>query len=325
MSLPKPTDSLAGCFWLPRLITKARRWETGLLAPALAERFCHSGGVDGQFLSFFHLAQSDIVATSRWDDAAVAEWFLSEENRRSHIVAWNELAVNLGRPGYPMAERMNEALATSYAHLGRKDFATVFEVLEADDAKLDQGIRAFAEPQTVETERLLLRQWGPADFAAFAGMSADPEVMRFFPKPLSEEESHTLAQRWRDSITDRGWGFWVAEERATGQFVGLIGLHTPIAAMPFWPCVEVGWRLIPSAWGKGLATEGAQGALRFGFEQLRLSEIVSFTAIVNEKSQAVMERIGMHRAATFSHPLLAAEHPLCPHFLYRIAGPRDLS
>jgi RimJ/RimL family protein N-acetyltransferase len=170
----------------------------------------------------------------------------------------------------------------------------------------------------IETERLLLRQWRPSDLPFFARMNADGEVMRFFPAKLSESESNAMANRCRDLIEERGWGFWAAEEKSSNSFIGFIGLHAPTADLPFSPCVEVGWRLARRHWGQGFATEGASAALAFAFDVLALPEVVAFTTIDNERSQRVMERLGMQRdALTFQHPSLPSGHPLREHCLYR--------
>jgi RimJ/RimL family protein N-acetyltransferase len=91
----------------------------------------------------------------------------------------------------------------------------------------------------------------------------------------------------------------------------------------FTPAVEVGWRLATFAWGRGYATEAAREALRFGFEDAGLAEIVSFTAPVNERSRAVMRRIGMTHdpAGDFDHPALPPGHRLRRHVLYRLSRP----
>lgn len=130
-----------------------------------------------------------------------------------------------------------------------------------------------------------------------------------------------MAQRCSDLIMQRGWGFWAAHDKQADRFIGLIGLHVPVAEMPFSPCVEVGWRLARSAWGKGLATEGASAALALAFNELRLPEVVAFTTLGNERSQRVMQRLGMRRdAQTFQHPSLPPGHPLREHCLYRASA-----
>ncbi len=85
------------------------------------------------------------------------------------------------------------------------------------------------------------------------------------------------------------------------------------------PCVEIGWRLAPQFWGRGHATEAAEAILAYGFRTLGLPEIVSFTALGNARSFAVMERLGMRRLPeTFDLLLLPEGHPHRPHCLYSL-------
>ncbi|OVZ96285.1 N-acetyltransferase [Yersinia sp. 2105 StPb PI] len=172
----------------------------------------------------------------------------------------------------------------------------------------------------IDTARLCLRQWCLSDRAPFAALNADKRVMEFFPTTLTRSESDAMADRCQQLIAQRGWGLWAVELKATGQFVGALGLHIPTAKLPFSPCVEIGWRLAYSFWGQGLATEAAFAALAVGFEQLKLAEIVSFTALINLRSQAVMKRIGMARVpGSFPHPNVNSDSPLSEHCWYRIS------
>ena len=170
-----------------------------------------------------------------------------------------------------------------------------------------------------DTKRLRLRQWCAADREPFATLNADPKVMEFFPVLLSRAESDAMADRCQAHIVEHGWGFWAVELRHTHEFIGVVGLNIPSYELPFSPCVEVGWRLDAMHWRKGYATEAARGALRIGFEQLGLSEIVSFTAINNIRSRAVMNRLGMRDTGqTFEHPEVPVGNALRKHCLYRI-------
>lgn len=171
-----------------------------------------------------------------------------------------------------------------------------------------------------ETERLRLRQWHDSDREPFAALNADPKVMAFFPALLTRAESDAMADRCQALIAERGWGFWAVETKATREFIGFVGLHAVAPELPFAPGVEIGWRLAVKHWGKGFATEAAGGALRVGFEQLGLPEIVSFTAVGNMRSRAVMERLGMLEAKeTFEHPKIPVGHVLRTHCLYRLS------
>ena len=172
----------------------------------------------------------------------------------------------------------------------------------------------------LQTERLILRSWRDSDREPFAQLTADPEVMRFFPSTLTRAESDALVDRLQAHERAHGFTFWAVEERASGAFLGFVGLaRTPFQAH-FTPCVEIGWRLEKDAWGKGYASEAARESLRHAFEQLDLDEVVSFTAEINQPSRKVMERIGMHHdpREDFDHPNVAAEHPLRRHVLYRL-------
>lgn len=168
------------------------------------------------------------------------------------------------------------------------------------------------------TARLLLRQWRPSDRSPFAALNADPRVMEFFPSRLTREESDAMADRCESLIDERGWGLWAVELKADRSFIGFVGLGVPTARLPFSPCTEVGWRLAFDYWGHGFATEAAREALRIGFEVLKLEEIVSFTAVANRRSRAVMERLGMQEGGSFEHPSVPVGSPLREHSLYRL-------
>ncbi|MGB3299110.1 MAG: GNAT family N-acetyltransferase [Phormidesmis sp.] len=172
----------------------------------------------------------------------------------------------------------------------------------------------------LETARLRLRQWTEADKAPFAQLNADARVMEFFPQALSRQESDALAERSTHAIATRGWGWWAVEVKDEHRFIGFVGLNSPSAELPFSPCVEVGWRLDYPYWGKGYATEAAKAAIAFGFDVLKLDNIVAFTTLNNQRSQAVMRRIGMQRSPhTFMHPSVSAGCELQEHCLYELS------
>jgi RimJ/RimL family protein N-acetyltransferase len=82
--------------------------------------------------------------------------------------------------------------------------------------------------------------------------------------------------------------------------------------------MEIGWRLARAAWGRGLATAAAREVLRRAFVNLKLPQVVSFTATSNLRSQAVMRRIGMQLCGRFEHPRVPDGHAVRPHVLYAI-------
>ena len=176
---------------------------------------------------------------------------------------------------------------------------------------------------TLITANLVLRPWRESDLAPFAAMNADPRVMEFYPQTLTREESDALVGRIRRHFDQHGFGLWAVEIPGRAEFTGFVGLSVPGFKAAFTPCVEVGWRLGAEHWGRGSATEGARAAVRFGFGEVGLREIVSFTVPGNVRSRRVMERLGMTRRAEedFEHPVLSVGHALRRHVLYRLAAP----
>ena len=107
-----------------------------------------------------------------------------------------------------------------------------------------------------------------------------------------------------------------------GRFAGFAGLAVPQFEAHFTPTVEIAWRFARWAWGHGYATEAASAALDFAFSTLGRTEVVSFTATTNVRSQAVMRRLGMTRDVDgdFAHPALPVGHRLSWHVLYRLSA-----
>lgn len=182
-------------------------------------------------------------------------------------------------------------------------------------------------PAGLRTERLLLRRWRPEDRVPFAAMNADSEVMEHFPAALTRAESDAFVDRIEAGFAAHGFGLWALEVappgELAGEFIGFTGLSVPSFEARFTPAVEVGWRLARPAWGHGYASEAARRALSAAFGEYGLPEAVSFTSVTNERSQAVMRRIGMTHdpADDFDHPRLPSGHRLRRHVLYRAVRP----
>jgi len=173
---------------------------------------------------------------------------------------------------------------------------------------------------TVRTERLVLREWREQDRGPFARMNADPVVMEHLTAPLPRADSDSFVDRMLTHWAERGYGLWAVE--VGGDFAGFVGLSPATFEAPFTPAVEVGWRLDRPFWGSGLASEGARAALAFGFDEVGLDEILSWTAVTNHRSWRVMQRLGMQREGEFEHPGVPVDHPVRPHVLYRITADR---
>jgi ribosomal-protein-alanine N-acetyltransferase len=158
-------------------------------------------------------------------------------------------------------------------------------------------------------------------------MSADPTVMEYL-LPLSERGLSPAAwvAQTRAHWDDHGFGQWVVELLSEASFIGVVGLGVVSYEAPFTPAVEVAWRLARPHWARGYATEAAQAALVYGFEELDLGEIVALTVPANQRSRRVMKRLGMTRAPEedLDHPRIP-EGPLRRHVLYRLQNPRAVT
>src|SRR6185503_6027405 len=152
--------------------------------------------------------------------------------------------------------------------------------------------------------KVKLRQWKESDLEPYAQMNADPEVMQFFPKPLTREETAVALARHRARIEERGWGLWAVD--VDGMFAGFTGLAEPKFTAHFTPCVEIGWRLRREFWGRGIAFAAAQQAAEYAFSVPRLEQLVSFTTATNSRSRKLMERLGFSHNLRddFMHPSL---------------------
>lgn len=172
----------------------------------------------------------------------------------------------------------------------------------------------------IRTPRLILRNWRDADADLFHRINSDDRVMEFFDVRLDRAASDALMSELRHDIEADGYGFAAVEIAETGETAGFCGVQD-VDLVPHLPAgaVEIGWRLAPEFWHRGIATEAARAWLDHAFDQLRLSEVFAFTPCLNLPSAAVMKRLGMRRMSDFDHPRIAKSHPHLRRFvLYRI-------
>lgn len=163
---------------------------------------------------------------------------------------------------------------------------------------------------TIESARLYVRRFTPDDLDLLAELLGDAEVTRFLGGVKDRAGAElTLRTRGLDYY-DRhpGLGMWMTVERASHRPVGFHVLNHIHGE----PDVQVGYALLKEAWGRGYATEMAVRLLRYGFEDLGLSQIVAITNLDNTPSQHVLRKAGLVRRGerSFAHPALAGEGPM---------------
>jgi ribosomal-protein-alanine N-acetyltransferase len=148
----------------------------------------------------------------------------------------------------------------------------------------------------IETERLVLRRFAPGDLDELARLRADPLVMRY----IGEQSREKVEQRLQYYIAlyeSHGFGMWAVIDKATQAMIGWCGL----IFLDKTPEVEVGYGVARSYWGRGLMTEAARAALRFGFERAGLERIVAVAMPDNTASRRVMEKLGMRYEKNVQH------------------------
>ena len=150
------------------------------------------------------------------------------------------------------------------------------------------------------SDRLRLRNWLVSDRDAFAALNADPDVARDLGGPLDRAESDAKLNRYMAIFERDGFCRWLVED-FNGEFLGYAGVMPSRPGHQLGRHFDIGWRLVRAAWGRGYATEAARAALRDAFERVHLKEVLACTSADNVRSQAVIQRLNMRRAASLDH------------------------
>lgn len=174
----------------------------------------------------------------------------------------------------------------------------------------------------IETERLILRAPEPRDHDALHRLWSDPLVMADLGPVKSRADTLATIAR-HDGYRARGLGFWTTERRDDGVVVGFCGLKPGADDTPVAGAIEIGWTILSAHWGLGYAREAARASLAHAWAHSDAPRVVAITAARNDKSRALMTRIGMTRLpdSDFEHPLFAADDPLRSCVVYAIARP----
>jgi RimJ/RimL family protein N-acetyltransferase len=143
----------------------------------------------------------------------------------------------------------------------------------------------------LETPRLLLREFDADDAEAFYPLGTDPQVTRFDTERLHSVE-HAREILLAHPIADyskHGYGRWACVLKETCQLIGFVGLKY----LDSLKAVDVGYRLLPAYWNRGLATEAARASLDWGFATLGLGRIIGLVNPENVASVRVLQKLGM--------------------------------
>lgn len=173
----------------------------------------------------------------------------------------------------------------------------------------------------IETDRLVLRTWQSSDLEPLAAIHNDTRVMQYLGATRDINSSQQYIEKLDAHYIERGYTSYAVDVKDTNQFIGCIGLRfADYLPDLITPSVEIVWRLAFKYWGQGYATEGATAVLHYGFNTLRLDQVISLASSGNLRSRRIMEKIGLiHKPADdFDHPRYAEGDPLKRHVIYRL-------
>lgn len=160
----------------------------------------------------------------------------------------------------------------------------------------------------LQTERLLLRRWRPEDEAPMIAINRDPEVVRYLNRPIDEAAVTGFYGEMLGHWERHGFCYYALESTEPGSRGALFGFagfaYLPAFFSHLTDAPELGWRLAPGAWGRGLATEAARAALAVGLEARPDVEVISVIHPENARSQSVAAKLGMRHDRTVLNPLL---------------------
>jgi len=152
-----------------------------------------------------------------------------------------------------------------------------------------------------ETPRVIIRHFCTENFADLAPILANPEVMKYsLAGVLSSNQTRKFIQKMLCRYESEGYGYYAIIDRHNTQLIGYCGLL--FCLIEGSRKVEIGYRLDPHYWQKGLATEAATAVRDYAFNQLSLNDLIALIQPKNIASIKVAEKIGMkfERNYTFS-------------------------
>lgn len=182
----------------------------------------------------------------------------------------------------------------------------------------EQAAIAIAPFTAITTERLRLRTWNEGDVRAICEIMQNSEVNRYLT-PYNLDKLPTIEAISKSAVVnikERGYGYFVCEEKATGKVIGMMGLNYTQIANRYFPGYTISWILGREFWKQGYAVEAANGLIEYAVKTCKITKIFACTVVDNQASRQVMERLGMKYVDTFAFPGIDASSPCCLHVLY---------
>jgi RimJ/RimL family protein N-acetyltransferase len=170
---------------------------------------------------------------------------------------------------------------------------------------------------SLETDRLVLRDWRDDDFDALHALCTCPQVMATIGPLHDEDKTRGFLGRLQERTARDGHTFWAMERKDDGRVIGFCGVSRgPVP--PIEGLLEIGWRMAADCWGQSYAREAAEATLRWIAVNRASEAVCAITSVGNVRSRGLMERLGMRYRADmdFEHPNVEDESHLKPHVTY---------
>ena len=147
----------------------------------------------------------------------------------------------------------------------------------------------------VETDRFILRDIEESDVQGIFDLDSDPDVLTYIGTPAIKtlDEAYDIIKYIRNQYAENGIGRWAVIDKETSDFVGWSGLKYEQDLRSDFDYYDIGYRLRPEYWGKGIASETALECLRFGFDQMNLDAICGAAEVRHKVSNHILQKIGL--------------------------------
>ena len=150
---------------------------------------------------------------------------------------------------------------------------------------------------TIETDRLLLRDYTVDDYEALYEIMSDPETMRHYPKPFDEEKTRNWIQWNLDNYRKYGFGLWAVILKDTGAFIGDCGITLQSIDGEMLP--EIGYHIHKKHWRKGYGSEAAKAVRDWVFQHTKYEAVYSYMKYTNEASYRTAMANGMRKVKEY--------------------------
>ena len=150
---------------------------------------------------------------------------------------------------------------------------------------------------TLETERLILREYTMDDFVPLYQIMSDPETMRHYPAPFDEEKTRGWIEWNLDNYKKYGWGLWAVVLKESGDFIGDCGITLQNIDGQELP--EIGWHINKKYWRRGFAKEAARAVCDWLFENTDFDSVYSYMKHTNVASYSTALAIGMKKVKEY--------------------------